>query len=238
MDAAHALIELQEKDLALLRLNKQLDELPEKRAILAARTRLGEMRALVGRSDAGLRAIDAELKRFEDEAVTLNGTIDEEQGKLLSGAVKNPKELQAISLELDALKRRLEKLEQTQLAAMQRREDAGAQNERIRAAIVSGEQIEAQLTGKFKEHGGALLAAIEAENRQRDVLLEAIPADLRDRYEAIRDARHGIGVGVLEAGMCTACRVGLPAGKIDVLMSGPDVGTCPNCQRLLVVRGL
>ena len=58
MDVAHALIDLQERDLTLLRLNRQLDEMPEKRAILAARTRLVEIKALKERSEAAARAIE------------------------------------------------------------------------------------------------------------------------------------------------------------------------------------
>jgi predicted nucleic acid-binding Zn-ribbon protein len=45
-------------------------------------------------------------------------------------------------------------------------------------------------------------------------------------------------VGILKEGMCSACRVGLPVGKVEELVKGPDVGVCPNCNRLLIVRGL
>lgn len=238
MDPAHALIELQEKDLALLRLNRQLDEMPEKRAILAARTRLAEIRALKTRSEAAARAIDADVKRAEDEIQTVSASLEAEQAKLLSGAVTNPKELQAISRELDAFKRRVDRLEQELMTRLQKREDANAQAGRIHAAIIAGEAVEAQLTVKFKEHGGELLSAIDAEKHEREALLEAIPQELRDLYESVRESRHGIGVGTLEGSMCSACRVTLPAGKVDALLHGPDVGVCPNCQRLLIVRGM
>lgn len=238
MDVAHALIELQERDLTLLRLNRQLDEMPEKRAILAARTRLVEIKALKTRTEAATRAIAADVKRAEDELQAVTATMETEQGKLLSGAVKAPKELQSISHELDSLKRRADRIEGELLAKLQKREDAAAQTAKIETAILAGQKVEAELTSRFKEHGGELLAAIETENRARAVLLDAIPADLRDRYVSVRDSHHGIGVGVLnDEAMCSACRVTLPAGKVDALKSGPDVGICPNCNRLLIVRG-
>jgi predicted nucleic acid-binding Zn-ribbon protein len=237
MDVAHALIDLQERDLTLLRLNRQLDEMPEKRAILAARTRLVEIKALKTRSEAAARAIAADVKRAEDDLQAVTATMEAEQGKLLSGAVKAPKELQAISHELDSLKRRADRIEGDLLAKLQKREDATAQAAKIDAAINAGERVEAELTSRFKEHGGELLTAIETENRARAVLLDAIPTDIRGRYESIRDSHHGIGVGVLnDEAMCSACRVTLPAGKVDALNAGPDVGTCPNCNRLLIVR--
>ena len=111
MEESRILIELQDRDLRVLRLNKQLDEMPEKRAILAARHKLAEIETLLARTDAAGHAVDVRIKKLEDEMNVIRGKMEHEQAKLLSGEVKNPKELTAISMELDALKRRLDKLE-------------------------------------------------------------------------------------------------------------------------------
>ena len=58
----------------------------------------------------------------------------------------------------------------------------------------------------------------------------------RQRYEAVRSSKHGLAVGRLEGDMCGACRVNLPAGHLERLSSGPDIGVCPMCQRILIVR--
>jgi predicted nucleic acid-binding Zn-ribbon protein len=237
MDTARTLIELQEHDLKLVRLNKQLDEMPEKRSILQARAKLAEIRSIKERTDAAIRGIDAGVKRFEDEIQAVADKIDGEQAKLLSGDVKNPKELQAISMELDSLKRRMDQLETEMLAQMQKRESAGEQASKVDAAVAAGEAKEGQLTQAFRDRGGELLARIESENIARTALIETLPDDLRTRYESVRASKHGIAVGVLNDGMCSACRVGLPAGKVGALEQGPDVATCPSCNRILVVRG-
>jgi uncharacterized protein len=237
MDPARALTELQERDLALVRLNKQLEEMPEKRSILQVRAKIGEIHSLKERTDAVMHSLDAGLKRLEDDLQTVADKIDVEQAKLLSGQVKNPKELQSISMELDGLKRRMEQLESEMLAAMQRRETAAAQATKVDAAVQLGDAREVQLTEVFKERGSDLLSHIEAETTARTALLSALPADLSARYESARRSKHGIAVGVLSDGMCSACRVGLPAGEIDALEHGPDIATCPCCGRILVVRG-
>jgi predicted nucleic acid-binding Zn-ribbon protein len=103
--------------------------------------------------------------------------------------------------------------------------------------IVAGEAKEAELTLHFKQLGSELLAHMEAENAARAGLLGVLSPELRERYETVRASKHGIAVGVLKDGMCSACRVGLPAGKIDALEHGPDIASCPNCGRILVVRG-
>jgi predicted nucleic acid-binding Zn-ribbon protein len=237
MDPARTLTELQERDLVLVRLTKQLEDMPEKRSILQVRAKIAEIHALKQRTDAVIRSLDAGVKRFEDELQVVADKIDVEQAKLLSGQVKNPKELQAISMELDALKRRMEQLEAEMLDAMQKRETAGEQAAKVDAAVQLGDAKEAHLTEVFKERGSDLLAHIEAETAARTALLTSLPGDLRARYEAARQAKHGIAVGVLSDGMCSACRVGLPAGEIDTLENGPDISTCPCCGRILVVRG-
>jgi predicted nucleic acid-binding Zn-ribbon protein len=82
-----------------------------------------------------------------------------------------------------------------------------------------------------------VLERIESEKRARTALLPSIEAALQARYETLRETRHGIAVGTLEGSMCGACRVTLPAGKVAALEAGPDIGACPSCGRILVVRG-
>jgi len=236
MEESRILLELQDRDLRVLRLNKQLDEMPEKRAILAARQKLAEIATLLSRTDAVGHAIDLRIKKLEDEMNTIRGKMDHEQAKLLSGEVKNPKELSAISMELDALKRRLDKLEGEELAEMAKREAATAQSDKVKAALETGQGREGELIAAFRERGGDILGEIERLGAERDKLSAKLTAATRQRYESVRSSKHGLAVGTLEGDMCGVCRVNLPAGQVERLVSGPDVGTCPMCQRILIVR--
>jgi predicted nucleic acid-binding Zn-ribbon protein len=236
MDQARMLLELQDRDLRVLRLNKQLDEMPEKRAILAARAKLTEIATLLARTDAVGRSIDTQISRLDDEMTAIRVKMDHEQAKLLSGEVKNPKELTAISMELDSLKRRLDKLEAEELAHMAKRETATAQSEKVSAALVAGRAREAEMVTAFKARGGDLLKEVSRLAVERATLAGALPPALRERYEAVRAAKHAVAVGSLEGDMCGVCRVNIPAGELEKLQSGPDIGRCPMCQRILIVR--
>ena len=66
--------------------------------------------------------------------------------------------------------------------------------------------------------------------------LPAIGADTLKRYEVSRETRGGVGVGELDGETCTACRMALPAERVRELQNGPEIGTCPQCRRLIVVR--
>jgi predicted nucleic acid-binding Zn-ribbon protein len=235
MDEARTLLELQDLDLKILRLNKRLDEMPEKRDILSLRSKLADVKGLLDRSTAVGRSVDARLSRLEDDASVVIAKMQVEEAKLLSGQVKNPKELQAISMELDALKRRRDALENEELAEMEKRDDASAQEAKVRSVLDAGARKETQLVGVFKDRGGALVTEIERLTARREVLARSLPSELVERYESVRQAKHGIGVGVLEGDMCGACRVSLPGDQLERLASGPSIGRCPKCQRMLVV---
>jgi predicted nucleic acid-binding Zn-ribbon protein len=237
MDTVHALLELQEHDLALLRLAKDLEEMPEKRAILTARVKLGEIEKLKTRTDAAVHAMEQSSKAVEDKIGALGVKMAHEQEKLVSGEIANPKELQSVSKELDALRRRVEALESELLAQMQKHENGVAQAAKIEAALVEGHRREGELTARFKTHGGEILQQVEAKKRERAALAAMLDPTLLKRYESTRSTRHGVGIGVLENTRCSACRVGLPAGRIAELNAGPDVATCPSCGRILIVRG-
>jgi len=235
METVSALLELQERDLAIARLEKELDEMPEKRAILAARAKLAEIETLKARWEAAVHGVDVASKAIEDQVATLGAKMEAEQAKLVSGQITNPKELQSVSMELDALRRRRESLEGDLLAQMDKRENGASQVAKIEAALVEGHRREAELTDRFKHHGGEILAHIEAEKKARAALSVIVGPELLQRYEASRE-RHGVAVGLLSEGRCSACRVGLPSVKLAALEAGPDVSTCPSCGRVLVVR--
>jgi predicted nucleic acid-binding Zn-ribbon protein len=237
MDMVHALLDLQEHDLALQRLEKELDEMPEKRAILTARAKLADIEKLKARTDAVVHAIDQASHAIEEQIGVIGTKMETEQAKLVSGEVSNPKELQAVSMELDGLRRRVEALESELLVQMQKREDGDAQAAKIEAALVEGHRREGEMTTRFKEHGSEILSHIEAEKRARAALASMLDPALLARYESVRAGGHPVAVGVLADTRCSACRVGLPAGKVAALNAGPDVAVCPSCGRILIVRG-
>lgn len=235
MDEVSALLELQEMDLKVFRLNKQLDEMPEKRAILAMRAKMAEIKALLDRAEAGGRVVDARLQRFDDETAAITAKMETEQAKLLSGEVKVPKELQAISMELDSLKRHRDTLENEELAVMAERETAAEQEAKVRKVLEAGARKEAELVATFKERGSSLVGQIEKLTADRERVAKSVPPATLQRYEALRGSKHGIAVGVLEGNMCGACRVTLPEGELEKLHGGPAVGECPKCRRILMV---
>jgi predicted nucleic acid-binding Zn-ribbon protein len=236
MDVSRILLELQARDLGLVRAHKRLDEMPEKRAILAARHKIAEIEALLERTERVEHVLDAALRKYEDQSARIGEKIDHEQAKLLSGEVTHPKELQNISRELGSLTKQREALDSEILAHMEKRETAQQQSDKVQAAIKNGRQKEAAMVADFRNKGSHLLSEIDTLKKERDALSAKLPADLRDRYTRLVETKNGIAVGVLEGRSCSACRIELPGERLHVLQNGPDLSECPSCHRILIVR--
>jgi hypothetical protein len=235
MDVAGALLELQETDLAIMRATKRLDQMPEKRAILEVRAKRREIMALRAKAE-GLRArLERDVARSEDECSQISDKITAEQGKIMSGDITNPKELQHITREMDALKRRRDKIEVDEVAVMERVEKAAGQVAKVDQALDQLDKKEAEFTERFKEKGGQLQSDIERMKVERAQAAASLPADVLVRYEKVREAKQGVAVGRLDKDTCSACHMELPMERVQELRGGPVVGSCPACRRMLVI---
>lgn len=235
MNEPQALLELQGIDVEVLRANKRLDSLPEKTAILEVRAKAREVAEMGEKAGMLVRKLEAELKARQDEISTLNEKLSAEQTKIME--TTDHRAVQSITREMDGFRRRVDKLEMESLQYMERIDKARAQAGKIDEAKASLAQKEAGLIARFRAVGGELQKEIAALEAKRAKAAGSVSADVLARYEAARGSKGGIGVGRLEGDSCTACRMSLPAERLKELTSGPDIGTCPQCRRPIVVRG-
>jgi len=237
MDRPATLLALQECDLEIRRAAKQLEEMPEKRAILETRHKRADVEKLKAKAEELVHRLDRAIAANNDEVATVEEKIAAVQATLDSGQVTNPKEVHNLSREMDALKRREDKLDNETLTLMERAEKAREQVAKIDVALDRLAAKEASLIAEYQTKGGEVQAHLEARKEARTALAAALGPDLLARYETAAGAKGGIGAARLLDVACSACRVELPAERLRELREGPDIGVCPNCRRLLVVRG-
>lgn len=236
MTEGEALIALMEQDRALDRAIKTLDELPEKQAILKLRHRLKEIDAVADKARAYLRKANAMVARAADEVALVDAKIEAEQAKVLSGQVTDAKELQHLTREIDSLVRRKEQLEREELNLMEKAEAGEAQVARVEATLAEGHAKEQSLIEEFKAHGGEVQTEIARLKTAREAIAGRLDQKLLGRYETLRESKRGVAVGVLQGALCSACRTEIPSGERQMLESGPEIGQCPNCKRMIVIR--
>jgi hypothetical protein len=234
MNESSALLALQERDIEITRAKKRLDELPEKRAILEMRAKQRQVAEMHQKAEMLVRKLEAEIKARQDEITMLNDKIAGEQARL--DETSDHRQVQVITRDMDGLRRRIDKLEMESLKYMERSEKASGQVATIDQALAQLSANENSLVERFKTVGGELQTEIAGMEAGRTQLAADVSPALLERYEAARASKGGIGVGQLDGDTCTACRMSLPAERVRDLAAGPDVGICPQCRRLIVVR--
>ncbi|NTW27937.1 MAG: hypothetical protein HGA39_01020 [Coriobacteriia bacterium] len=234
MTQAAALLDLQAVDLEILRNKKRLDELPEKQAILELRAKQREVMALHARAEVLLGKLQKDLKAHQDEVFMLSEKIKGEQAKV--SASTDHRAITSMTREMDGLRRRRDKLEVEAIALMERVEKATGQIGTIDEALEQLKTKDAALVERYKTVGRAAQSEIAALEARRAALASSLPVELAERYEAVRASKGGVGVGRLEAGACSACRMLLPAQRVASLEAGDAIGVCPQCHRMIVVR--
>jgi len=229
------LLELQSIDVEIIRAKKRLNELPERRAILEIRAKERDAQALGDKADMLVRKLESEVKLRQDEATMIEAKIAQEQAKLMS--TTDHRAVQAITREMDGLKRRCDKLEMEELQFMERVEKARLQVTAVHDHLSKLAEKETVLIAQFKTVGGSIQTQLADLESRRTALGASLDPALLAQYESVKEAKGGVAVGKLEGSMCTACRMELPSTRLKALNEGPDVGICPHCRRLLVVRG-
>lgn len=232
---AAALLELARRDLSIARLSKELEDLPVKAELLRLKRTIKELETLLAKADSFVSAADRDVKRLEDELVQIDEKIAVMRKRADAVASTDHKELSNLMREVDALTRHKSKKEDELVAAMERAEKAAGKRLEILAAIEQALTNESALADRYRAEGGALQQRIAQERAARESLAASLPAELLARYEAVRAAKHGIGVGRFENGRCSVCHIDLPADRVQALETSGPIGECPNCHRILIV---
>ena len=239
-EAVAALLDLQEIDKTRDRLHERKENLALRSELADAEARMADVRGEISRLQHEADALEREERRVEEEVRLIEEKIAQEEHKMYSGQVINPKELSALSEEVRLLKLRKAPLEEKGLEELETRDDLLAQRKELEERLQELEQEAGGIRVKIDEAVAELDRDLEAEEMKRAEVLAKIPEDAIELYESLRESKRGIGVGALENGVCTACREALSAVEVDRIKrrarDGEWLFRCEHCRRLLVVR--
>jgi uncharacterized protein len=228
------LLELQEIDLSLGRLETRRAELEGGDELRATRAGVTEAEARVGELRLALDSVANEQRRLENDTDSIQRKIDAERARLYDGSVANAKELQSIEAEVESLRARKSRLEDELLDQMVRREDM---EERLKP--LESEASEARSRLAQIEEGSAhevveVERALAERNAERQTLLPAFGEELLEVYEDLRRQKKGVAVAALVDGVCQACHQKLSPMYLDGLKREKGIRRCEYCRRILI----
>lgn len=229
------LLELQSTDHRIRRLQHQLDDLPEQQQLDAVEARADELGRSHADTQVELDRATAEQRQLERETDILTTRRDAERSRLYDGTVHNAREMKAVEAEIETTERRIAEHDDLLLEVMERVEQLEAQAAALLTERDNERRKAEQLVVARDDAAKGILAELGELQATRDQQAAGLPEELLTRYDAVAERSGGTGVGRLEDGACTACRLQMSKVDIGELYAGPPLTTCPQCRRLLVV---
>jgi hypothetical protein len=229
------LIELQDLDLQLARLDHQTKTLPVLKELAQATEAFESHDALAIASATEKSDIEVELRRSESDVEQVSARISKDQQFVDSGQA-SAKDLQNLLGELQSLNRRKQELEEVELEIMVRIDEAETrrkhhESERARFAV----EVE-RLTRERDLALGEIDTKRSEVSRDRDAKAATISKELLELYLKIKDSNGGVGAARLKDGQCEGCRLGINAVELTRIKSLADdeLVRCEECRRILV----
>ncbi len=69
--------------------------------------------------------------------------------------------------------------------------------------------------------------------QKRNNELQGVPTSLLKKYERLRASRSGVGLTILQDGICRVCRMEMPTGIKSKLLQDEVIDSCPACGRMV-----
>jgi predicted nucleic acid-binding Zn-ribbon protein len=210
------------------------------------RARLDEIASILSDNSEISKATtknDIALKSLEEVQKALNVAennvkkqrlkIEQTEATLYGGKVRDPKELQELKAESDALKRYLNVLEDRQLEAMITAEDADNKYQNTARTLKDVETYTANQNKSLISEQSQILQEMDRMSSERSAAIGTIPsADLK-LYNDLRKTRRGLAVTKITDKTCAACGTTLSTSTLHSAKSPSQITQCNTCNRIL-----
>ena len=230
MNTSFTLFRLQTQDTLRMKMNTRLKEIDR---IIAADKEVNQAKERLEEAEGINKSAELVVRGFIDQVKEKKMKRELTQANLFSGKVRNPKELQDLQAETQALGRTIAKLEDEQLQAMIALEETTK-------AMHAAEAELRQLMDRKASQNSLLIGEkhkIESEipqvDAQRQTLIDQLDKETFKTYRALLKSKAGRAVAEVQDDTCGACGVTVPPADIQAAKSPNVIAYCKNCGRIL-----
>jgi predicted nucleic acid-binding Zn-ribbon protein len=229
-DSIAALARLSRADLEAHRLRDRVQAIPKE--IEKHEAELKRIRNLLDDFQDRLEEAQRERRALERDSEQARARRREVEMKQFR--VKNATEYQALTKEIEEMRRRAGDFDEKALGIL-------ADEEAVQAEIARLSELAAQEEKRVEEIRTRLLAELESATRERDAserrreeLVEQLDLKTRTRYERILKSKGDFAVVTLEGGACGGCYYQLPPQRVAEVRRGAALVICEGCGRMIV----
>lgn len=174
-----------------------------------------------------------EYRWAEDNLRSHNIKIKNNESALYSGKVTNPKELQDLQNESEALNRYLNVLEDNLLESMLFVENAEEKHESAQAKLNDLSERRNKNHKNLSIEKENIEAEVERLEKEGKAASKSIPAEDLKLYHNLRKIRLGVAVTVIENRNCSACGSTLSSSSLHSARFPSKITKCDSCGRIL-----
>jgi len=229
MSASLGLYRLQQVDRQIDHARSQLDNI---RRTLENDSELREALKQLETAQDGYHQARHTLKNAEAEVEAQKIKIEQAESSLYGGKVQNPKELQDLQKDIASLKKYLVTLEERELEAMIKAEDA--END-LQSAKTKLELVQARLGDEHKKliaDQSTFTIKLEQLAEEREATLAPIESNMLQVYENLRQQKKGVAISEVSDNSCASCGATITA-SLQQNARSQKLANCPSCGRIL-----
>lgn len=230
MSRASSLYRLQAIDLDIDRARARLREIE---AALSDSETLPRARSQLAEAEARLQASNNAARTAEHAVASHQAKLEQAESSLYGGSIRNPKELQDLQNEVEALRRYKPTLEDRLLEALLQVEEAELQRQALSAEVTRLEALLSAKQASLMEERDQILAQMDRLETEREAALASIPDDDSRLYQQLRASRAGLAVALLQDDSCGACGMTLSRSEQQTVRMAEDLVCCRQCGRIL-----
>ena len=222
-------IELQQVDLKIAELTRQIDSLPAQ--IQSLHSRLDEFLHAQEERKKRLAANQHDRKELDGDIKVIQEKIARHKDQLYQ--VKTNDQFRAMTKEIEGEEAKVRAIEDEILEKMleaeeiQKHVQEAAARLETEKARVSAEVAQLESEQKADDDERRALQA------RRTEIQDSLSESTRSLYERIRPARRGMAVAEVREGLCTACNVLLRPQIYNEVRTNEVLLTCENCGRII-----
>jgi hypothetical protein len=222
-------IELQQADLKIAELTRQIESLP------------AQIQSLRSRLDEFIRAQEERKKRLAanlHDRKVLDGDIKVIQEKIARHKdqlyqVKTNEQFRAMTKEIEGEEAKVRLIEDEILEKMLEAEEIQKHIQEAAARLEDEKARVAAEIGRLESEQKADDVERRRLQARRDQIQEGLSESTRNLYQRIRQARRGVAVAEAREGLCTACNVLLRPQVYNEVRTNEVLLTCENCGRII-----